>query len=162
MINLEELFLAQAKLDEEIANNHHISYKTTRARRILALLVELGEFANSTRCFKYWSNKPSESKERVLDEYADGLHFFLSLGIDIKTDKKVYNKTRHEKDLTSQIVKTYQLVSKFSIRQDDKSYIKAFQSFINISTLLGVRWSTIEKAYFNKLDENYNRQKTNY
>ena len=76
-IDLTELFKKQAELDETIAKNHNISYATTRNKRTLSLLVELGEFANATRCFKYWSNKPSESLERVLDEYVDGLHFFL-------------------------------------------------------------------------------------
>ena len=82
-IDFSLLYEKQKGLDENIASNHHVTYASTRNRRIIALLVEIGEFANSTRCFKYWSNKPSETKERVLDEYADGLHFFLSVGIDI-------------------------------------------------------------------------------
>ena len=82
-INLSELFEAQKQLDARIAENHNVTYESTRSRRTLSLLVELGELANSTRCFKYWSNKGSEPLERVLDEYADALHFFLSLGIDV-------------------------------------------------------------------------------
>ena len=81
-IDLQELFIAQEKLDATIAENHHITYQSTRHRRLMACLVEIGELANATRCFKYWSNKGPESKERVLDEFADGLHFILSLGID--------------------------------------------------------------------------------
>ena len=77
-IELEELFKAQAELDATIAKNHQISYETTRHRRIMACLVEIGELANATRCFKYWSNKGKESDDIVLDEFADGLHFFLS------------------------------------------------------------------------------------
>ena len=80
--NLTELNKKQKELDMEIAVNHGVSYSSTRNKRTLALLVELGEFANATRTFKYWSNKGPESKERVLDEFADGLHFILSLGID--------------------------------------------------------------------------------
>ena len=63
--------------------------------------MEFGEFANATRCFKYWSNKPSEAQDIVLDEYVDGLHFFLSLGIDIKASKKVYHYTKHSDDPTN-------------------------------------------------------------
>ena len=100
MIDLTSLYQKQAELDARIAENHNVSYETTRERRILALLVEIGEFANATRCFKYWSNKPSESQDIVLDEYVDGLHFFLSLGIDIKTSKKTYNHTKHADNLT--------------------------------------------------------------
>lgn len=162
-LDLNELFLAQSKLDEAIAKNHNISYETTRNKRILALLVEIGEFANATRCFKYWSNKGSDTKERVLDEYADGLHFFLSLGVDIKTDKKIYHLTKNRcSNLTDQILLVYRKIANFVAKQDDNSYKKAFQAFLNIIPLLNVRFITIKKAYFKKLEENYQRQKNNY
>ena len=162
MIDLSNLYLKQAELDQRIADNHHVSYETTRERRILALLVEIGEFANATRCFKYWSNKASEPLDIVLDEYVDGLHFFLSLGIDINVNKKTYNYTKHADNLTKQVLETYRLASIFYKNQDEKSYIKAFQAFINIAPLLKVRWNVIEKAYYKKLGENYHRQDTNY
>ena len=161
-IDLTNLYQKQAQLDARIADNHHVTYATTRERRILALLVEIGEFANATRCFKYWSNKASEDIAIVLDEYVDGLHFFLSLGIDIKTSKSTYHYTKHADNLTKQILETYRLSALFYKNQDEKSYIKAFQSFINIVPLLKVRWSTIEKAYYKKLGENYSRQDHNY
>ena len=162
MIDLAKLYIKQAELDQRIADNHHITYQTTRERRILALLVEIGEFANATRCFKYWSNKASESQDIVLDEYVDGLHFFLSLGIDINVTKKNYRYTKKADNLTNQVLETYRLAALFYKKQDEKSYIKAFQAFINIVPLLKVRWSTIEKAYYKKLGENYSRQDNNY
>ena len=161
-IDLHNLYQKQAELDKRIADNHGITYATTRERRILALLAEIGEFANATRCFKYWSNKSSEPQDIVLDEYVDGLHFFLSLGIDINVSKKAYNHTKHASNLTEQILEVYRLASIFLKKQDEKSYIKAFQAFINITPLLKVRWSTIEKAYYKKLGENYFRQDNNY
>ena len=160
--DLTDLFDKQAALDKTIAENHNVTYKSTRHKRTLALLVEFGEFANSTRCFKYWSNKGSEPKDVVLDEFADGLHFFLSLGIDIQTNKKMYSFTKHEDNLTDQILKTYSLTCKFLKNQDDASYKKAFQAFLNIIPLLHVRWNTIKEAYYKKLGVNYNRQDTNY
>ncbi|NLZ15981.1 MAG: dUTPase [Erysipelotrichaceae bacterium] len=161
-IDLTNLYLQQSELDETIARNHDVSYESTRDRRILALLVELGEFANATRCFKYWSNKKSEDQHIVLDEYVDGLHFFLSLGLDINVSKKIYHRTKYEDSLTKQILKTYRLLCAFLVNQDEASYIRAFQAFLNIVPLLKVRWSTIEKAYLKKLDVNYNRQNNNY
>ncbi|HHT66721.1 MAG TPA: dUTPase [Erysipelotrichaceae bacterium] len=161
-IDLHLLYEKQAELDATIAKNHHISYATTREKRLLALLVELGEFANATRCFKYWSHKESEPKKVVLDEYVDGLHFFLSLGIDINVSKKVYRYSKHATDLTAQILETYRLVGLFIAKQDEQSYVRAFRSFINIVPLLKVKWSTIEKAYYEKLEENYHRQNSHY
>ena len=161
-IELEPLFIAQAKLDATIAENHHISYETTRHRRIMACLVEIGELANATRCFKYWSNKGKESDEIVLDEFADGLHFFLSLGVDIKTSKKTYGLTKREENLTDQFLLIYHRLDEFRKKQDDRSYIKAFQAFLNLLPLLGYKWKQLEEAYYKKLGVNYNRQETNY
>ena len=161
-IELEELFQAQEKLDRTIAINHHISYQTTRHRRIMACLVEIGELANATRCFKYWSNKGKESDDIVLDEYADGLHFFLSLGVDIKTSKKTYNLTKREDDVTDQFLLVYHCLDEYYKKQDDKTYIKAFQTFLNLLPLLGYKWKQLEEAYYKKLGVNYNRQETNY
>lgn len=160
--NLHELYLAQAKLDETIAKNHNVSYATTRSPRTLALLVEIGEFANTTRSFKYWSNKGMEDKDTVLDEYADGLHFFLSLGIDINTTKEVYEISKPNNYLTDQFHLVYRLICNFKDDASDINYIKAFQEFLNILPLIGYTWKDLEEAYYKKLGTNYRRQETNY
>ena len=77
-IQLKPLVNEQAKLDAHIQSQHQVTYQTTREKRILALLVEVGEMINETKTFKFWSKKPSAEKPIILDEYADGLHFLLS------------------------------------------------------------------------------------
>ena len=64
----------------------------------LELLVEIGELANETRYFKYWSKKPIDM-ELVKGEYADcvimTLYFFNMKNISLEEDfKKIenYNK----------------------------------------------------------------------
>ena len=161
-IELSELFAAQKELDARIAQEHNVSQQTTRDKRIMALIVEIGELANATRCFKYWSNKGSEEKSIVLDEYADGLHFFLSLGIDIGTTKMIYHLTKHEDDLTKQFHQVYHYIDVFYKKQDEKSYIRAFQPFFNLLPLLGYRWASLKDAYYKKLKVNYDRQNNNY
>ena len=88
-MELKEFYELQDKLDEVIVGNTPLkgikhNDEMLLNDRILALFVEVGEFANASRCFKYWSIKPSEDKERLLDEYADILHFFLSIGNTMK------------------------------------------------------------------------------
>ena len=161
-IELTNLYQKQAELDQRIAENHHVSYETTRERRILALLVEIGEFANATRCFKYWSNKPSEAQDIVLDEYVDGLHFFLSLGIDIQTKKEVYEISKPALNLTDQFHLVYRLICNFKDDASDDNYIAAFTAFLNILPLVGYSWKDLEEAYYKKLGTNYHRQETNY
>ena len=94
-MELKEFYKLQSKLDkiivdksfnvigDEMTEINHNS-KEFLNERILALFTEVGEFANATRCFKYWSNKPSENKERLLDEYADIMHFVFSIGNTMK------------------------------------------------------------------------------
>lgn len=85
-MELKELFEMQKKLDEHIMLNKHwnTNLDVYLVEKLLALQVEVSELANATRCFKYWSEKDSESKERLLDEYADVLHFFLSVGLALE------------------------------------------------------------------------------
>lgn len=55
-----ELFDMQRALDKFIEETQNIN-KDVFNEKGLALLVELGELANETRCFKFWSTKgPSE------------------------------------------------------------------------------------------------------
>ena len=81
-MQLEKLFRVQQALDQHIEEKHELQNEDLFARKVLALLVELGELANETRCFKFWSIKPSSEKSVILEEYVDGIHFILSLGIE--------------------------------------------------------------------------------
>ncbi|RUT53369.1 dUTPase family protein [Clostridium botulinum] len=81
-MEFKDLLEKQRRLDEFITKKYDplMKQKDFLVYRLLALQVEVSELANSTRSFKYWSDKGSEPKERVLDEYADVLHFLLSVG----------------------------------------------------------------------------------
>lgn len=159
---LKEMYQKQLELDNEIANNHHINYEETKEKRILALLVELGELANATRCFKFWSFKSSEVKERVLDEYADGLHFLLSIGLAYGYVVDSIEVTEKTGDLTSSILESYHYINEFYNDRSLVKYLKAFEGYLKILTKLGCSWSEAYDAYFIKLKENHHRQDSNY
>ena len=57
-------------LDDDLNNEIIRKYK-------LELLVEFGELANETRCFKFWSKRQKGDKEKVLEEYIDCLFMIL-------------------------------------------------------------------------------------
>lgn len=161
-INFKKIFLKQAKLDNEIAINHDVTYESTRERRTLALFVEIGELANSTRCFKYWSNKGSEEMSRVMDEYADGLHFLVSLGIDAGIARYTYEQKESELSLTDLFVLMYEKLTKFAKTRKLKDYRILFETYLMIASKLGMAKKEIFDSYLLKLGENYHRQKTNY
>lgn len=99
-MTFQEWYDKQAKLDDYIMDNMGlnllISHDNLLQERIMALMVEVSEFANATRCFKYWSTKDKESKERLLDEMADIMHFIPSLwrscGFTPQEVEKAYEK----------------------------------------------------------------------
>lgn len=92
-MTLEELFKLQNDLDKYIVNKKVLSGEIAAIHhnnslflgdRLHALSVEVSELSNATRCFKYWSTKPAEGKDILLDEYSDVLHFVLSVGNTLK------------------------------------------------------------------------------
>ena len=162
MINLKELYSLQASLDAEIAENHGVSYETTFEKRLLALIVEIGELANETRCFKYWSNKGPSPKEVVMDEFADGIHFLLSLGIPLGANKYEYQIRKSELSLTRQILEVYKAATLLVDHYDLTHYEDAFQKYLNLSASIGMSEEEIIGSYKAKLKVNHTRQETNY
>lgn len=97
-IEWKELLDAQRNLDLHTFELRGQTYAGTSEKRLLALLVELHELANETKCFKFWANRPTGNRDKVLLEYADVLHFILSIfcerdegmdGIGIRSDLDV-------------------------------------------------------------------------
>lgn len=164
-MELRELYALQLGLDKEIMEKHPgVSYETTKEKRILALLVELGEFANETRTFKFWSLKGPSEKEVILDEYADAIHFFLSLGLTIGIDsfEHRFNKMVPFANLTEAIIDVYQKVVDFSKNTTKELYEEAFHSYLDILPQLGYNGDDMLEAYHKKLKVNYVRQETHY
>ena len=104
-----------------------------------------------------------EEKDVVLDEYADGMHFLLSLGIDIGIDvSNIFEIEVENNDLTAQILKCYKLTNMFLEDANTNNYLSLFNSYLAIIPLLGYSANEVVEAYFKKLGTNYVRQQTNY
>ena len=161
-IDVTPLFPLQAQLDEEIARLHNVTYESTFERRVLALLTELGEFANETRCFKYWSLKGPSPKEKILDEYADGLHFLLSLGIPLGVSQYKHYFHVREKDLTQAILNVHKEVDALLEHYDVDHYAKAFGDYLNLIPLFDYEEREVIEAYLAKLGVNHKRQEEKY
>jgi dimeric dUTPase (all-alpha-NTP-PPase superfamily) len=161
-IDLLSLYQAQKQLDEVIQKQHKLTYAGTRNKRILALLVELAELANETRCFKFWSIKGPSHIDIIKDEYADALHFFLSLGIDINSTKTEYQLVKMEKSLDLLFTDLYILIAQFIQRHDTSSFENAFAHFLNMMLSINITKQEAINAYFAKLEINHKRQKDHY
>lgn len=162
IFEFSDLLLKQKELDGLIHENHQVSYETTRQRRLLAFYVELGELANATRSFKFWSLKGPESRERLLDEYADGLHFILSLALAYQFELPEFDQEEEDGDLNEKFLACYQSIADFSKKEDQMSFYQAFSDFISLGQALSFSKDDIFSAYENKLVVNYQRQKDRY
>lgn len=161
-IDLNLMLIEQAKLDAHIQQQHQVTYASTREKRLLALLVEVGEMINETKTFKFWSKKPSAAKPIILDEYADGLHFLLSLSIEVKSKKHHYEIVSVAKTLTQATLEVFQATSELCQSFTSQALEKSFQSYLNLIPLLGFTSEEVVEAYFKKLGVNYTRQKNAY
>lgn len=163
-MDLLHLFKLQKELDERILEEHNLESKKLLKEKMLALLVEVGELANETRCFKYWSNKPASEREVILEEYVDGLHFILSIGIDLGVDKNFlfYKCAQPNKTVVQIFLDVYSKVIRFHDQPSITNYIELFTSYLLLGQALDFTQEEIEKAYLSKNEVNHERQMQGY
>ncbi|WP_079509992.1 dUTP diphosphatase [Mesobacillus jeotgali] len=163
-MNTITLFKMQKALDSHIESHHQIENEDLFDRKVLALLVEIGELANETRCFKFWSVKPSSEIDVILEEFVDGVHFILSLGIECGFDdvESIMQGASIEIDTTGQFLAIYNCVQKFRNSRSRESYLELFQGYMKLAQLLGLSEDQIEQAYIAKNEVNYDRQQKGY
>jgi dimeric dUTPase (all-alpha-NTP-PPase superfamily) len=186
-MNLQGLFEAQRELDEHIEREHpRQEGEDRRAKKILALMVELGELANEWRGFKFWSQDQQprtkvqvytgsgrkiegKYKNPLLEEYVDCLHFILSIGNDINMNE-VYEdeepKPLYCEDIIEQFIVVNDWVNSLYYRRHEdvngEMYDLVFAYFLGLGEMLGFTWEQVEKAYFKKNAVNHARQKFGY
>lgn len=163
-MQLCEIFAMQKELDRHIEKQHALENEDLFERKILALLVELGELANETRCFKFWSLKPPSEQATILEEFVDGVHFMASLGIECSFDTidEVKSVTDDKATINEQFLKVYEAVHAFRIAKTKETYISMLQAYLLLANLLGFKDEDIKRAYISKNEVNYKRQQTGY
>lgn len=210
-MNLQKLFTMQAKLDVDITAKHPVQEGENRLeKKVLALLVELGECANEWRGFKFWSNRqtPNElewinedcksckgtgvdvegvalgnpypciecegksvvaySKNPLLEEYVDCLHFILSIGNDLGFDYEEFLDRRFTVDGNINQLFLYtalsvgEIVRYFGTDFARYSLCATLHQFLKLGRKLGFTEEQIEQAYYDKNKVNFERQENGY
>ena len=182
-LNLERLFEVQKKLDDHIIQKKGLKGQDLLAKKILALLVELGELANEWRGFKFWSNdqeprtrhlepdiehfdKTRETRwiesNPLLEEYVDCLHFLLSIGLesDIGTFSRDELAPSKMDSIEIQFISLFEAASRFIY--DINYYPEMWELFLGLGEMLGFTWQQVEEAYFQKNAVNHERQENGY
>ncbi len=160
-MNFEKIFMMQADLDKAIQAEHKIKTEDIVTKRIVALLVELGEFANEIKPFKYWKKDKTIDQAKTIEEFVDGIHFFSSLALLINLSPIIEPKVVSE-DPSTQLVKVFGAISLLDDSLNEKTLTHAFSLYLGIASLYDIDEQMIETSYIEKNKINYQRIANNY
>ncbi|MFS0574900.1 dUTP diphosphatase [Sporosarcina sp. 179-K 3D1 HS] len=161
-MQLPKLFTMQQELDSFIEKNREQTQNVFEEKG-LALLVELAELANETRCFKFWSSRGPSERAVILEEYVDSIHFLLSLGIEKGFDSLVdWPVGKVEGNLTQLFLKTTASIYIFLQQLTLETYEQVWVHYGAIAQELGFSRDDILSAYIAKNEENFKRQRNGY
>ncbi|MBU8575710.1 dUTP diphosphatase [Bacillus pumilus] len=197
-MNLEKMFKMQADLDSRIIKEKGLEGQDLLPNTYVALITELGEFANEGRWFKHWSNiqepkqpeynwmtyrddlewKPEYGYKSypLLEEYADCIHFFLSIAIkkgwqeDMQIPEEVIEDFKEEGldgGLSGAFLEMqWSLLNSRMFKDEEKKkehFRVAWGLFLAIGIVgFGFTPEQIEQAYIDKNAVNHKRQQEGY
>ncbi|AUB31897.1 dUTP diphosphatase [Spiroplasma floricola] len=132
-------------------------------KKIIAFLVEISEFINEYREFKYWSNKGPSERQTILEELIDCLHFIISLGTNVNFDfSKFDSKMTKATDIDSWSINVYKKTLLFEEKFNVQTYDELLDEFLSITYILNISNDEILSVYNKKNEINFNRQDTGY
>ncbi len=144
---------------EEIYNKNDKEYIESN---ILELLVELGELANETRCFKYWSIKKPSEREIILDEYVDCILMILYFCNKVNIDLNEEFPEVKINDLIFQFKCLFKLASSLNYELDRDLIKELLSNIVNLSRLLNFNMQDIIDGCLLKIQKINERLKTDY
>ena len=158
----ENYYQKNKKLDEEFNSKYQENEPEFYEKNCIELLVEIGEFINETKCFKYWSIK-SPNKEKMLEELADCLnmifYFYGLLNLDI-TD---FTNTKIEKNRLKQINHIYNLSTNLFNNLNEQDIKNIFVNLLDFAYSLDIQEEELLEKLEKKHQIIYNRlEDTNY
>lgn len=160
-MDFKELFQMQRELDAFIEQTQNIERDVFKEKG-LALMVELAELANETRCFKFWSTKGPSERKVILEEFVDSIHFLLSLGNVKELALDAWPEVHVKDDLTSRFLKTQEAILTFIQQPNGNTYEAVWQYYGMLAFNLDFTLEDIIEAYLAKNKKNYERQRSGY
>ncbi|WKX02519.1 dUTP diphosphatase [Candidatus Mycoplasma mahonii] len=161
-MNFTKIINMQRELDKSIISTHKIEESKVVNERILALLVEVGEFANEYESFKYWKIKKSINKSKLIEEFVDGIHFFSSLFIYLNIENKIVESIVTSENKNLQLMETFKAIVAMGDDLNEATVRYAFGVYLGNARLLKLSNEEIEKSYIIKNKVNFHRIKKGY
>lgn len=155
-MDLVKMAKAQAELDKVICKKANIKKPKLKDLQ-LALMIELGEMLNEEGSFKYWKTSHKVKKDKLIDEWADTMHFALSImnntGGFTKEDAKMWKELADIFSQHNTIAKLYKsIIREITI---SSNFIIAY--LLAMGTILGFTEEELEQAYYTKREINFKR-----
>ena len=150
-------------LDSEFMNKYILDDKDLHKKNCLELIVELGELANESRCFKYWSIK-RVNHEYLLEEYADCLLMVLYM-FNYYNISNIYSiENKYSDDILVVFNDLIRMCTKFmdDIDINEEYVINVFNYLLHLGKLLDLKDDEIIKACYDKIIKNEERLNSNY
>jgi dimeric dUTPase (all-alpha-NTP-PPase superfamily) len=150
-------FTDYVEIQSELQN--HCERYPSQDELIMAILAELGEFAQSRKGEWCWWKRngqgfSSEDRERQLDELAD-IMCFLLVGYLMENDKGEPSRSNPWESLSG--ISTHEYVNAIFFAIMMGAFDRAFGALMLWATHLGYSREEIEQAYLKKVEVNKSR-----
>ena len=163
-----EMLQKQRELNLEICHKFGLKVENLIGEYTAALLVEVGELANETKCFKFWREDKTTKRDRILEETSDVFHFILSLVIACKVEDEIMYDfdeiDRREENTTKHFLILYNNIALFNMGlNDDRVGLQSvMNAFIKLCHNLGITRQDLREQYLKKNEINLKRQEQHY
>ncbi|MBW0595920.1 dUTP diphosphatase [Mycoplasma anatis] len=165
-MNFTDIFNKQLELDRDLTQkaldlNPNFTKNDLEKRKLIALMVELGEFANEIETFKYWKKTRNLNRDFICEEFADLIHFLVSFGNDYNLPTTINSKIINN-DINEQLIETFSAISQANNKINKEKILNIFELVLGLAELYGLEENEIAKWYEIKNKKNHERIKTNY
>lgn len=156
-----EVYTENKELDKLFNKEYDNTSSDTMKKNILELSVELGEFANETKCFKYWSVKKM-NKEESLEEFSDCLLMVLFFCNDLDISLEEDFPKIDDKDIIVEFNTLFNLSSGLMFNYNKDQVKKILSHLINLGYLFEFSDEEIIRSSLIKIKIDKERFNINY
>lgn len=152
------------KRNQELDNafNEKYNYDTNMyEKNCIELLTELGELANETKCFKYWTIKEPD-KLKILEEYADCITMSLYFIGYMNSNLENLPNKHQTKDINELFNYLFNKSSLLYNNKDEKIVKDIFVNILHLRDYLNITEKELQESCINKQNIVFERLKSNY
>ena len=161
MYTWDEFYLENSKLDDIYSERYAKDYPDYYKRNAIGFIIELGEFVNETKCFKYWTIK-KPNMDDVLEEFADCLGMILCLAHNFGLEKVEIGDIRMCDDILECINDTYRLSTDLLNNGSKELCLDILNHLMCIASLLDLKEEDILSSAMKKIKKNIDRLNSDY